>query len=88
MVYSSIVQVERARHSFGPFGVEIYKLAGLVGKAYVVGINEFPASCCCQVQEDTSCFVASLIAIFDVCVKGYNLVLCASSRPKSSLFDV
>ena len=70
MVNSSIVQVERAPHSFGPFGVEIYKFACLVGKAYVVGINEFPARCCCQVQEDKSCFVASLMAIFDESVKG------------------
>ena len=43
--------------------------------------------CGSQVQDDNSCFVASLIAIFDVSGKSKNLFLCVSSRPKSSLFD-
>ena len=32
-------------------GVEIFKRACLVGKANVVGINEFPARCCWQIID-------------------------------------
>ena len=31
--------------------VEIFKLACLVGKANVVGLNEFPARCCWQIID-------------------------------------
>ena len=45
-------------------GVEIFKLACLVGKANVVGINEFPARCCWQIidvqVEESRCQYRSL----------------------------
>ena len=45
-------------------GVEIFKLACLVGKANVVGLNEFPARCCWQIidvqVEESQCKNISL----------------------------
>ncbi len=80
LVNSSIVQVESARHSFGHTrlqspaftkfadlsnaSVEIFKLACLVGKADVIGINEFPARCGWQIidvqVEESRCQYRSL----------------------------
>ena len=53
-------------------GVEIFKLACLVGKANVVGINEFPSRCCTFTNALT-CYL----------VRGSSVVGCRTRNRES-----